>query len=710
MRAQPAAAPKSSTGRSAESARTPVFDLATYLDQARTVLAKRLVTTTDIVGASSDLRVLGLDSLGSLDVVTELEQIFDLEVPDADRTSGVVCSLKALSEALLRAARRREANAGISAVAEVMPSDYEGFCALDLPTVLARHIAAPPTPWAFKFLRSAKARDYEYVTWGQLGERAAGYLAVYRGAGLAEGDVVTLLLPEGPSLVAAVVAAFFGRFLPAVSAFPSEKLPERAFVQWFGKLVAASGTRLIVCEPELAPMIAGEVAKRELRAVVSSARPAPGRLDSDWGVGAPRADAEALVQYSSGTTGVKKAVVLTHRAVLSQVAELSAALDRRPSDIIVSWLPLYHDMGYVACLLFPLLSAIPTVMMSPFDWIRRPELLFEQISEENGSLVWLPNFAFSLCANRVQEAHLANLDLSPIRAVINCSEPVTRQAMTRFAEKLSPYGLRRSALSSSYAMAETTFAVTQAVVGREPRCLAVVRASLAGWAPGRARDVGARPYGDRRARIVWARPPAHARLEIVGRSRGEPFGDGVMGEIRIASPSRMAAYFRDPDATAAAVAEGWYSSGDLGFLLNRELYVTAGRKQEGPHHRVSGKNLYPHEVEEEVGGVEGVKPGRVVVFGIADEQIATERAVLLAEVTFPAGETTKLEELGKEIRTLVFAQFAVTLSDVRLFSELCAREEHLQCKLSREKNRDWYLREIASAADGGASGAAKARM
>jgi acyl-CoA synthetase (AMP-forming)/AMP-acid ligase II/acyl carrier protein len=663
------------------------LDLGVYRGEVVSVVAQRIRATPEAVEASVDLRALGLDSLGSLEVVSELEQRFAVEVPDEDRTSGVVFSVKALSEALLRAARLKAQGATAAVVASDPVADYDGFTSLDLPTVLLANVAHPRSAWAFKFLRSTKPGDYEYVSWPELAERAAGYLAMYRSLGLTEGDVITLLLPQGAPLVAAVVGAFFGRFLPAVSAAPNEKLSERSFAAWFGKLVAASGTRLIVCEPERETAIAGEVAPQSPSAHVVSTIPPPARLDG-LDIGSPRPDAQALVQYSSGTTGVKKAVVLTHRAVLSQVAELAAALGRRADDVIVSWLPLYHDMGYVACLLFPLLASIPTVTMSPFDWLKRPEMLFEQLSQEKGTLTWLPNFAFALSVGRVEDARLTPLDLSSVRAVVNCSEPITRDVMARFADKFSPYGLRRSSLSASYAMAETTFAVTQATVGRAPRTIRAVRASLA------IGSVVELAPGDHAPKDVIelvssGRVLPRTRVEIVGDG-GEAVPEGGVGEIRVASPSQMSAYFKDPEATSSAVHGEWYSTGDLGFLRDGELYVT-GRKKDLII--VSGKNLYPHEVEEQIGAIAGVKPGRVVAFGIFDEHSATERAIVLAEVTLDA---TRLGDLESEIRNLVFAQFAVTLADVKLFTEPVLHKS-TSGKLSRDRNRAFYETEIASA-------------
>jgi fatty-acyl-CoA synthase len=324
--------------------------------------------------------------------------------------------------------------------------------------------------------------------------------------------------------------------------------------------------------------------------------------------------------------------------------------------------------------------------MSPFDWVSRPEMVFEQLSEERGTLCWLPNFAFSLCASRIQDSHLEALDLSSVRAVINCSEPITATAMTRFAHKLCSAGLRRSALSTSYAMAETTFAATQTRPGREPRKLEVVRSSLkmSGLIE---RATPAHAIEDIVVLVSSGRVLPNTRLEIVDGNAVLP--DGVVGEIRIDSGSRMSSYFRDSAATEAVVEGSWYASGDLGFVSDGELYVT-GRKKDLII--VAGRNIYPYELEEEIGHLPGVKAGRVVVFGIFDDAAATEHAVVLAEV-MPGTNAAGLADLAIAIRGLALAQFGVALADVKLLREPVLHKS-TSGKLSRDRNRTFYLNEL----------------
>jgi fatty-acyl-CoA synthase len=172
-----------------------------------------------------------------------------------------------------------------------------------------------------------------------------------------------------------------------------------------------------------------------------------------------------FLQFSGGTTGTQKCVVVTGAMLAEQVCRLSEALAQDESDGVVSWLPLYHDMGLIACLYFPLCAGIPSLHFAASDWLLRPELLFHHIQEYRASLCWLPNFAFSYMARR-KEMMEGSYSLSHVRAWINCSEPVRRKSVRDFAQQFADWGVVPGSLQSSYAMAENVFAVTQSAPGK----------------------------------------------------------------------------------------------------------------------------------------------------------------------------------------------------------------------------------------------------
>ena len=175
-----------------------------------------------------------------------------------------------------------------------------------------------------------------------------------------------------------------------------------------------------------------------------------------------------LLQHSSGTTGLQKGVALSHQAVFNQLDAYGESLSLNENDVIVSWLPLYHDMGLIAGFIMPVLSGVPLVLLSPFDWVRAPYKLLQSISKYSGTLVWLPNFAYNFSAQKIRDRHIEGVDLSSLRAIINCSEPVRWESHQAFYERFKAYGLKSEMLQTSYAMAENVFSVTQSSLGSIP--------------------------------------------------------------------------------------------------------------------------------------------------------------------------------------------------------------------------------------------------
>jgi acyl-CoA synthetase (AMP-forming)/AMP-acid ligase II len=329
-----------------------------------------------------------------------------------------------------------------------------------------------------------------------------------------------------------------------------------------------------------------------------------------------------LLQHSSGTTGLQKPVLLSHHAVLRHVTNYGATLGLSADDKIASWLPLYHDMGLIAALHLPLAFGIPTIQIDPFEWVVVPSLLLEAVSKEHATISWLPNFAYSMMADKIRDDDLEGVVLDSWRLVINCSEPVRHEDHQKFLRRFQPYGLSERALATCYAMAETTFAVTQSPPSDRPTLLTVDKAELAKGRVTLAHNVAAA-----RCCVSSGRPIPGCEVRIVNDDFTD-VDDGTVGEIVIRSESMFDGYRNYPEKTAAVLHEGWYYSGDYGFRRGDEYYVI-GRKKDIII--VAGNNIYPEDVEAVVGSVDGVLPGRVIAFGEEDEELGTERLAIMAE-------------------------------------------------------------------------------
>ena len=390
----------------------------------------------------------------------------------------------------------------------------------------------------------------------------------------------------------------------------------------------------------------------------------------------------AVIQHSSGTTGQQKGVALSHHAILFHNRVYSRRIGICETDVIVSWLPLYHDMGFIACFLLPLLEGIPFVQISPFDWVNRPVMLLEQIHQTKGTLCWMPNFAFSYLAKSVRSSQLGQeLDLSTMRAWINCSEPVYDNSMREFVDRFHGNGVRDQQLAASYAMAENVFAVSQSLPGGL-QTLSVSRTAL------RSGQVQILNEVEGSTRLVSNGAPIEGTEVRVVDSNETALDEAVVGEIQLRGKTLFSGYFRRTDVSSGAFThDGWYRTGDLGFILSGDIYVTSRSKDVII---IQGRNFYPSDIEEMVGGLEGITRGRVVAVGIADERSGTDQLVILCEAA-----PSFVDQIGKlklTVRQAVAQEFDCTPSDVCIYKERWLVKS-TSGKLARKENLARYLAE-----------------
>jgi acyl-CoA synthetase (AMP-forming)/AMP-acid ligase II len=462
-------------------------------------------------------------------------------------------------------------------------------------------------------------------TWGALLSEASKLAYVLQQQGVRRGDVCALMLRHCARFYPLYFAVSAIGAIPSVLAYPNARLHLQKFLHGLSGMAKRSGLRWLLTERDLESIVA-EHAFGDGSTVAGALYPL--HWDTS-GIGpadsaTTRAGDVCLLQHSSGTTGLQKAVALSHEAVLTHVARYGRAIGLRDDDQVASWLPLYHDMGLIAAFHLPLAAGIATVIIDPFEWVSMPALLLQAMSSEQATLSWLPNFAFNFMADRVRDEEIADLSLHSTRMVINCSEPVRASSHDRFLARFERLGLRRSCLGASYAMAETTFAVTQTVPGVEARVLAADREELL-----RGRFVAATAPSSSRACVSSGAPIDGCRVAAFDPERRE-LPDATVGEIWIRSESMFDGYRNDPGATREAFQDGWYRSGDYGFRYEGEWFVIGRRKD---IIIVAGKNLFPEDVEDAVSAVDGVLPGRVVAFGVDDESLGTENVCVVAETT-----------------------------------------------------------------------------
>jgi acyl-CoA synthetase (AMP-forming)/AMP-acid ligase II/acyl carrier protein len=522
-------------------------------------------------------------------------------------------------------------------------------------------------------------RDHSY---GDCLNRARQWAATYQALGVEPGARVVIILQHSLDLYSAFFGAILHGAIPAMFAFPSPKFDEAEYFRTFGSLIENADPTLVVVYPELRDQVARELAAREPAVAVCTQRDVVERTTTH--VHLAEADDVAFLQYSSGTTGAKKGVAITHRGALAQLDRYASAITLNESDRIASWLPLYHDMGLVACCLLPFVTGTPVLAMAPHRWVRSPILLLHMIGVHSATLCWLPNFAFNFLAKNIMPRELNWLDLSSLRAVINCSEPLMASSHRVFVEKFAGRGFRPTALAACYAMAETTFAIAATEAGRPIAEDVVDREALTN---GRAQP--ALPSDGHSVRLVSSgRAIDDTAIEIRAESGGAALPDRTIGEIVVRSASLFSGYFGRADLTSEVLHDGWFHTGDLGYTVDGELFVTGRRKD---LLIVAGRNLSPHDIEAAVDDVTGVIAGRSVAFGLADEHDGTERMIVIAETTLT--DAAQREELQRQILSRVAAQAGVAPSDVRLVPPRWLKKS-TSGKIARDRNRQQYLEQL----------------
>ncbi|MCY4588915.1 MAG: AMP-binding protein [Bryobacterales bacterium] len=332
-----------------------------------------------------------------------------------------------------------------------------------------------------------------------------------------------------------------------------------------------------------------------------------------------------FIQYTSGSTGNPKGVVLTHSNVLANVQGIGWAVEARPDDAVVSWLPLYHDMGLIGSWLFSVFFAFPITMMSPLAFLSRPERWLWALSDSGGTLCPAPNFAYELCSRKIQDDAMDGVDLRRWRVAINAGEPVLPDTLERFAERFAPWGFRPESYVPCYGLAESSVALTFPPINRPPAIDRICRTSFE--KEGRVIPAAANETNVLRLVANGRALPEH-EVRIVDESNRD-VGERVQGRLLFRGPSKTGGYYRNPEATAAVVdADGWMDSGDLSYWANGEVHIT-GRLKDCIIK--AGHNIIPQEVEAAAADVAGVRRGCVAAFGSTDPSSGTERLVVVAE-------------------------------------------------------------------------------
>lgn len=525
------------------------------------------------------------------------------------------------------------------------------------------------------------------VTYKELIHGAAGYRQTYIDNGVQPGDVLTLILQHGIDILFAHFGAILHGAIPSIMPFLTEKLLPERYRAELAALVSVTTPTAIVTYPEFEGEVRAALkpGQDSVRSVILSNRahePIEPDLISFSGLSRKPTDV-AILQHSSGTTGLQKGVALSHQAILNQLEHYAKAIRLTKEDIFISWLPLYHDMGLIACWLMPILLGNHLVLMSPFDWVRGPYRLFQAVSNYRGTLTWHPNFAYNFCTQKVRDRDMDGVDLSSWRAITNTAETGKWDHHVAFYERFKKYGLRFETLVTSYGMAENVFAIVQGGIDEPVVYEDIDRDSL------QIEKVAmpAKP-GQPFIRMMGTGKTIEGTYIRIVDEKARDLPDRHVGEVALKSDCMLTGYYNRPDITEKAFVGEWYLTGDYGYLVDGQLYIT-GRKKDLII--VGGKNIYPVDLELLAYEVPGVHPGRASAFGVFNDSIGTEDVILVAEVD--TTNPSEQELIADAIRVAVTRGSAVALRYVHLVNAPWLVKTS-SGKTARSANREKFLKEM----------------
>jgi 1-acyl-sn-glycerol-3-phosphate acyltransferase len=597
--------------------------------------------TIDVSLQSRLDRDLGIDSLGRTELILRIERALRIRLPpSAISEVETVGDLLAAIENL----PKRQASALLSAPAPAsLPPVPAPLEALTLTEVLDWHVARHSDRLHVTLLGD-ESTILGAMTYAQLAQAARSVAAGLVARDVMPGDRVAMMLPTSLDFFAAFFGILYAGAIP-VPIYPPARLSQlEEHMQRQAGILRNAGAALLLTVPEalrLGSLLRGQVETLRLIESVATVTHETRTALSSLKDGA----ATAFIQYTSGSTGDPKGVVLSHANLLANIRALGTAIGADSTDVFVSWLPLYHDLGLIGGWLGSLYFAASFCVMSPLSFLVRPESWLWAVHRFRGTLSAAPNFAFELCVNEIEDSDIQDLDLSSLRMVANGAEPVSVQTLRRFMGRFQKYGLKPEAMCPAYGLAENTVGLAFPPLGRPPLIDRVEREVLT-----------------RRGVAAPAKPDDRTALEIV--SCGQPLpghdvrivddlgreqGDRREGRLEFRGPSATSGYFRNESKTRELFHDGWLDSGDQAYVAGGEVYVTGRIKDIIIR---AGRHIYPQEIEEAVGDIAGIIKNGVAAFGIANPAAGTERTVVLAETAERDPSTRKaLHDSVREVTT-----------------------------------------------------------
>ncbi len=642
-------------------------------------LAAELHPTRTALPSSLDHRLerdYGFDSLGRVELFLRIERRFGVSLPENVMANAE--TPRDLLRAILAAEPGHRSHAAAAkratslAVESATPDE-----AATLPEVLAWHVARHPER-PHIVLQDEQGAE-ETVTYAALDHAARVIAAGLQERGLQPGSAVAIMLPTSTEYFYSFLGILLAGGIPVPIYPPARASQIEDHLRRHATLLSNALAEILITVPQAKPialLLRPQVAT--LKSVVT-----PDELTRSGTLSmAHRAKPQeiAMLQYTSGSTGDPKGVVLTHHHLLTNIRAMGQALRATPADVFVSWLPLYHDMGLIGAWMGSLVYGFKYPVMSPLTFLSRPDRWLWTIHRHGGTLTGGPNFCYELCLRKIDDADIQGLDLSTWRFAFNGAEPVSPETMEAFTGRFARYGLKPGAMAPVYGLAEATLGVTFPPPMRGPKLDRVDKDEF--MQRGHAVPVPSQ-HENALVFVACGLPIPGHQVRVVDGSNHE-LPERAEGHIQFSGPSVTSGYYRNPEATGDLLHGEWMNTGDYGYIAGGDIHITGRIKDTIIR---AGRNIHPYELEEAVGNIDGIRKGCVAVFGSRDARSGTERVVVLAE--------TRESDPGKRdaLRARI-AELAVSIIGMAVDEIVLARPHTVlktsSGKIRRSASRDAY--------------------
>lgn len=591
---------------------------------------------------------LGLDSLTRVELISRVERQFNVTLPEQafNQLENVHDLLAAVAHAPIRLTRGPSGHSLKAPDSQDIQSPTLSVpsiptAAHTLVDVLNWHVAQHGTRTHLTLCEDDV--NESTLTYGQLRDGALAIASGLQGLGIGHGDTVAIMLPTSLDYFFSFLGVLLVGAVPVPIYPPARPNQIEDHLQRHAAILNNCQAKAL-----LTTSAAKGIARLlKLRATSIKMILSPDEVSKDRGAGAGfvapplSPDDTAFLQYTSGSTGNPKGVILTHANLLANIRAMGEALKAGPSDVFVSWLPLYHDMGLIGAWMGSLYFASRFIVMSPFAFLGHPDRWLKALDRYKGTLTSAPNFAYELCLKRIRDEDIAGppaLDLRSVRVMCNGAEAVNPDTISRFMQRFSRFGLRETAMMPVYGLAENSVGLAFPPLGRMPRIDVIERDIFV-----RLRRAASQTQEGRKSNplrfVACGHPLRGHEIRIVDDSDRE-LPERHEGHLQFRGPSSTSGYLGNAAETARLFhrkhaddrngqsGAAWLDSGDLAYLAEGDIFVTGRIKDVIKH---AGRNIYPEELEAAVGELTGVRKGCVAVFGNADPKLGTERLVVLAE-------------------------------------------------------------------------------